>query len=582
MANIWDKFENILFGDGKVNTLTKSDRDKLIKQGVPAEALDKDIIQSGSRGKMLEALGRFASNTGRGVSAKRVGKSLASAGKKGSKKGGGISGEVASAERATARAKAAKRSEAAKKAAQTRKSNRSKIVKTDRFDPTDPMTAKARYASGRASERIPQMQQGTVPRSGRPLQTQGGQTGVSPTPRTVVKDIRGTQIGGIGAAGLGVGGYLLGATGVPQAPPTYNEKAAMDVRQRNMQDPTYNEKAAMDARQQGMQGATTPSLIPGGQQNGDSKPTTDAMKVKTDGKGGIDWFKTLAPMIAGIGGTAIAGAVGGGGAAAGFAQGFGQQRERLRQEKRQDQRYTMQRFDMAIELGQPDVAQSILEGMPELPDDQRDSMVEAINSVRSDIKENDTQKYQQNLMRSYQNGIALASLGQFDQAVDIINSAITDDDKKIDVNDAKTMGLNDWYAKYMEAGGGYLEPAQAMESAKATMTAMSQGENTVALERVKSFLADVTTAQELETVKQEIKGSNVFFSIANSPQLEELYKQTELRLKEEGGNDGFAISAGKFVGSGAGIPDLISGIADIAEDFTKGIYRGASSAIRGE
>lgn len=430
-----------------------------------------------SRKMLGEAIEQYSRTTGRKVSAAQAKERLLSEASKLTKKGGGISKAVSEAEKKYAKEQAAKRSAAAKKGAETRKTNKgvrnlketfkeqgSKVYGSKSRLPEKPRTTtqrvelrpsyldpagtgtknitrdvKPNVSQGKYLSDLPNMQRTLSPRSS-----------VAPTVNRKLPPGTGRALA-VGGGLLG-GGMLFG--GDAMQPPSLPSQGQIDQAQGVVNSDEYKRtqqiastpNAPSQSQIDKAQGiVNSPQYgqtldIASGTTPATDTTTATATKADDDNKGGVvNWMKRLAPLIAGIGGTGIAAAIGGKDAALGYAQGFsgeymkGQERNRQqaeleRKEKRLDLKEATARMDDLLIAGAIAPAQAIFESMADqYSEEEKRKWGDVFKEAQRLKDEGKTDAMFIKRMEAFQISGVLAQNGQIEPAVEAYNKYLPED-----------------------------------------------------------------------------------------------------------------------------------------------------------
>ena len=645
-----------LVGDGSdPNKISKDDRKKLINAGVPASALDKPILQGGDRKLMLGKIAAYAKGTGRIVSAKQAVRALLGNNKKNIKKRGGISKAVSEAEKKYAAEKTAKRSAAAKMGAKKRaeriRAERG-VRGGERVAPERAGISKGlsrdqlKYQAGKQGPggintgRLPSSERGLVhvPQRNLGFRTQGNQAqqtlrqgGIPPKPKQIgtgssggglqnvpprgevqslrsipPKDIRGRQALAIGAGAAGATGIGLLANSAMQ-PPSLPSQGQIDQAQgivnsdeykrtqQTASTPNAPSQSQIDKAQgvvNSPQYGQTQDIASGTTPATDTTPATTT-KADSDNKGGVvNWMKRLAPLIAGIGGTGIAAAIGGKDAALGYAQGFsgeymkGQERNRQqaeleRKEKRLDLKEATARMDDLLIAGAIAPAQAIFESMADQWSEKEKTMWgDAFKEAQRSKDEGKTDAMFIKRMEAFQISGVLAQNGQIGPAVEAYNKYLPED-KHITSDDMEEFRRGRmWEDVYQDQVANNMSPNEAATIANTAVDKLLNGYVTYKQARLNAKLKN--NVIEASNNKDEKTLNKISLNTDVPADIREEADKALAKINEDRqvqGQSGVNMTEEMFkpIGFGLrGLPQLPGGLLNIFSESGSGAYKGVT------
>jgi len=645
-----------LVGDGSdPNKISKDDRKKLINAGVPASALDKPILQGGDRKLMLGKIAAYAKGTGRIVSAKQAVRALLGNNKKNIKKRGGISKAVSEAEKKYAAEKTAKRSAAAKMGAKKRaeriRAERG-VRGGERVAPERAGISKGlsrdqlKYQAGKQGPggintgRLPSSERGLVhvPQRNLGFRTQGNQAqqtlrqgGIPPKPKQIgtgssggglqnvpprgevqslrsipPKDIRGRQALAIGAGAAGATGIGLLANSAMQ-PPSLPSQGQIDQAQgivnsdeykrtqQTASTPNAPSQSQIDKAQgvvNSPQYGQTQDIASGTTPATDTTPATTT-KADSDNKGGVvNWMKRLAPLIAGIGGTGIAAAIGGKDAALGYAQGFsgeymkGQERNRQqaeleRKEKRLDLKEATARMDDLLIAGAIAPAQAIFESMADQWSEKEKTMWgDAFKEAQRLKDEGNNALAFEKRMESLRLGAVFMKGGMMGPALEAINK-YAEPGKEITEDMLTEMRTKNMFeTKYAEFKAQNMSDDKAVTAANKFVRDVVGGyvssEQAKKRAKVEKELSTATTEEDIAKLEMWVNEGSASLGAETIKQINDKIAEIKERARRQREMQGTVThTAGRIINRGAGaVGERIGNLYDVGAGAVGNFYGG--------
>jgi hypothetical protein len=427
--------------------------------------------------------------------------------------------------------------------------------------------------------------------------------------KLVMKDRAGT-VGRVALGGAAVGGLATGLHGDAARVPLADTSQEAYDRASAMPGPSSSGT--------GTQGASAPSIgIPqsetavepqsrgqqAGQLNTNISPATDTTtdtatattaKADDDNKGGVvNWMKRLAPLIAGIGGTGIAAAIGGKDAALGYAQGFsgeymkGQERNRQqaeleRKEKRLDLKEATARMDDLLIAGAIAPAQAIFESMAgQYSDEEKNKWGDAFKEAQRLKDEGNNAQAFEKRMESLRIGAVFMKEGMMGPALESINR-YAEPGKEITEDMLTEMRTKNMFeTKYAEFKAQNMSDDKAVTAANKFVRNVVGGyvssEQAKKRAKVEKALSTATTEEDIADLeKWSIGAESANLDAATIKQVSDKIAEIKERARRQREMQGTVThTAGKIINRGAGaVGEGIGSLYDVGAGAVGNFYGG--------